>query len=206
MCAYDAAEQESGVYKLVRAGMVRGGVVGGYAAIQDINENRNIFDREKCVRNSDAICDVLAIQAQNRNRHAKPRMHGTIRRGGVQNGAIVRRSSSTNTEVQVAVDTFMASPISNKSVQKTDTVARIVNKFGGGSKHSSLGQNNTAQNNVKEVPSTPKRKVNLLFDDEEKSQLIITTKLSTCKGGRAGESPAKIIKLCSLRSFNSDNG
>ena len=133
-------------------------------------------------------------------------MHGTIRRGGVQNGAIVRRSSSTNTEVQVAVDTFMASPISNKSVQKTDTVARIVNKFGGGSKHSSLGQNNTAQNNVKEVPSTPKRKVNLLFDDEEKSQLIITTKLSTCKGRRAGESPAKRLKLCCLRSFNSDNG
>ena len=80
MCAYDAAEQESGVYKLVSAGMVRGGVVGShasYAASQDINENRNIFDREKCVRNSDAICDVLAIQAQNRNRHAKPRMHGS---------------------------------------------------------------------------------------------------------------------------------
>ena len=194
------------MYKQVSAGMVRGGVVGGYAAIQDINENRNIFDREKCVRNSDAICDVLAVQAQSINRHAKPRMHGSIRRGGVQDGALVSRSSSTNTEVQVAVGNFLASPISKKSVQKTDTVAKIFNKVGGGSKHTSLGQNITAQNNVKEVPSTPKRKVNLLFGDEEKSQLIITTKLSTCKGGRAGESPAKIIKLCSLRSFNSDNG
>ena len=104
----------------------------------------------------------------------------------------------------MAVGNFLASPISKKSVRKTDTVAKIFIKFGGGSKHTSLGENIAAQN--KQVPSTPKRKVNLLFDDEEKSQPIITTKLSTCKGGRAGESPAKRLKLCSLRSLNSDNG
>ena len=197
------------MYKQVSAGMVRGGVVGGYAAIQDINENRNIFDREKCVRNSDAIGDVLAVQAQSINRHAKPRMHGSIRRGGVQDGALVSRSLSTNTEVQVAVGNFLASPISKKSVRKTDTVAKIFNKFGEGSKHTSLGENIAAQKQNKqnkEVPSTPKRKVNLLFDNEDKSQPIITTKLSTCKGRRAEESPAKRLKLCSLRSFNSDNG
>ena len=51
MCAYDAAEQESGLSEQVSAGMVRGGVVGSYATVrqdQDYIEYKNIFDRGVC--------------------------------------------------------------------------------------------------------------------------------------------------------------
>ena len=40
----------------------------------------------------------------------------------------------------MAVVDYMESPVSKKIVRKTDTVAKIVNKFGGGIKHTSEGQ------------------------------------------------------------------
>ena len=205
MCAYDAAEQESGLSKQVSAGMVRGGGVGSYAAVRqdkDYVEYKNIFDREKCVRDNGAFWIVLASQTQTRDRHEKLLKHGTKRRSGFQAGALVGSTSGTHSEVQGAVVDYMESPISKKILQKTDTVAKIVNKFGGGVKNTSEGQTSSSQ----KVLHTPKRKVNLLFIEQEKSDPIMIPKLSTCEGGRAGESPANRFKLCSLRSLNSDNG
>ena len=106
----------------------------------------------------------------------------------------------------MAVVDYMESPVSKKIVRKTDAVAKIVSKFGGGIKHTSEGQTSTSQNIGQKVSCTPKRKVSLQFSEKEKSDPIIIPELSTCKGGMAGESPAKRFKLCSLRSMNSDNG
>ena len=113
--------------------------VWSYAAVrqdQDYIEYKNIFDREKCVRDNGAFCDVLASQAQTIDRHEKLLMHGTKRRSGVQAGALVGNTSGTHTEVQVAVVDYKESPVSKK----------IVSKFLVGIKHTLEGQTSTSQN------------------------------------------------------------
>ena len=129
--AYESAEQESGVLEQEYDGRVHGCVVGSNTTIlqdQDDRKHVTILDREKCVRYRCAVYDDMASQAQDSCRHEKRTEQGTNERIEAKGGTLVGRTSC---DKKAAVSIF-ESPVLKKIVNRKNTVAQILNRFGGG--------------------------------------------------------------------------
>ena len=120
------------------------------------------------------------------------------RRGGKEVPFSSDNSSFNNVlvKVRVAGETF-SSPVSKRKVSKSNSVAQIISKFGGGNTCTSEGQLSSGilniVNIVQEKQHTPKRKFIMLQDHSRISQPVITAQLSL-QGISGSESPAKKFK------------